>query len=106
MDKATFDQCVEMVSNILTEFRDEWGQTVADAMVNFYVDSEEAKRKEILQDLIRCSGQFKPAWDALGLIARDLRRTGTPFPDELADWLVELEVLGGTRQQPKARSFI
>ena len=102
MDETTFEKYVEYACWILRHLRRHWGETLADALAAQYF-AFEVVRKEILQDLIRCSGQFKPAWDALGLIARHLRRTGTPFPDELADWLVELEVLGGPRRRPKTQ---
>ena len=101
MDRAMFDEYVNVVCSILVFVRDEWGETVADAMLNLYVNSAEARRKDLVPDLIRWSRKFRVAWGSLSLIAQDHLRKRTPLPHELADWLYR--VLKGTRRQTQTR---
>ena len=95
-----FENYVEYACSIWSLFGRQQGETLADALANQYFVFE-VVGQEILQELIRCSEKFTPAYDALGLIGRRLRRKGMPIPDKLADWLVELEELGGHRVRPK-----
>ena len=50
----------------------------------------EKRQAEKLRAMIEASGQDPDYWEALNLIAVRLHKNGMPFPDDLADWVIEL----------------
>ena len=50
----------------------------------------EKRQAEKLRAMIEASGHDPDYWEALNLIAVRLQANGVPFPDDLADWVIEL----------------
>lgn len=95
-----FENYVEYACSVYKAASWWYAETLAKALATQYFVHTVAQPR-ILEVLIRCAETYKPARDALGHIMRSLRRQGRPFPNRLADWLVELKELGGHLVRPK-----
>lgn len=90
-ERMTFEEAVQYVRCI--KERGEWGGnwlgSVPEFGVQIYHWLRVEDRSRWLTDLIESSATYPHRWDAVSLLAQQLRRDGEPIPRELKDWVAD-----------------